>query len=80
MSIVLITGASTGIGSLTARALVESGHTVCASMRGIDRRNAVHARELLDARGTNHFHNPSFASDQAVADVVSLLRQTGALG
>ncbi len=48
MSVVLITGAATGIGNLTARALATAGHTVFASMRGIDGRNAAHAQELLD--------------------------------
>jgi NAD(P)-dependent dehydrogenase (short-subunit alcohol dehydrogenase family) len=39
--IVLITGASSGFGALTARALAKAGHTVYASMRETEGRNAA---------------------------------------
>ncbi|MGP3937395.1 SDR family NAD(P)-dependent oxidoreductase [Nonomuraea sp. KM88] len=48
MSTVLITGAATGIGNLTAQALTRAGHTVWASMLDPYGRNDVHRRELLD--------------------------------
>jgi NAD(P)-dependent dehydrogenase (short-subunit alcohol dehydrogenase family) len=32
-SVILVTGASTGIGYLTVRSLAQAGHTVYASMR-----------------------------------------------
>ncbi|MBB93375.1 MAG: short-chain dehydrogenase/reductase [Rhodobacteraceae bacterium] len=46
MSNILITGASRGIGRLTARLLAEQGHNVFAGMRHIDGRNAAPAAEL----------------------------------
>jgi NAD(P)-dependent dehydrogenase (short-subunit alcohol dehydrogenase family) len=47
-SIVLVTGAGTGIGHLSVKALALAGHTVYASMRDIQGRNAAKVRELRD--------------------------------
>ena len=47
-SIVLVTGAGTGIGHLSVKALALAGHAVYASMRDIGGRNAAKVRELRD--------------------------------
>ena len=44
-SVILITGASSGFGALTARALADAGHTVYASMRETLGRNAAQVLE-----------------------------------
>jgi NAD(P)-dependent dehydrogenase (short-subunit alcohol dehydrogenase family) len=45
-NIILITGSSSGFGSLTARALAHAGHTVYASMRETTGRNAPQVKEV----------------------------------
>ena len=44
--VIVITGAGTGMGRLAARSLALEGHTVYASMRGLDSRNHAHAEEV----------------------------------
>lgn len=46
---VLITGASSGFGSMTTNTLLNSGHTVVASMRGVDGKNKENAATLRSA-------------------------------
>lgn len=45
-SVILVTGAGTGIGKLSALALAEAGHIVYASMRDVEGRNRARADEL----------------------------------
>jgi NAD(P)-dependent dehydrogenase (short-subunit alcohol dehydrogenase family) len=53
-SVILVTGAGSGIGKLSAQALAEAGHVVYASMRDIQGRNRERAydlRKLADQQG-----------------------------
>jgi NAD(P)-dependent dehydrogenase (short-subunit alcohol dehydrogenase family) len=78
-SVILVTGAGTGIGHLTARSLAQAGHTVYASMRDIEGRNAPKVRALRDWSFANGFDlraveldvlsQPS--ADAAVAHIVA---------
>jgi NAD(P)-dependent dehydrogenase (short-subunit alcohol dehydrogenase family) len=46
--VILVTGASTGFGRLTAESLARAGHVVAAGMRAVDGRNAAHRDALAD--------------------------------
>ena len=78
-SVVLVTGASTGIGHLSARALAAAGHTVYASMRDVAERNAARVRELrdwsfaqgLDLRTVELDVLSQASADQAVQTIVA---------
>jgi NAD(P)-dependent dehydrogenase (short-subunit alcohol dehydrogenase family) len=81
---VLITGASSGFGAMTARELADAGHTVYASMRDIRGRNRQPADE---AAGYAREHGVELrvveldVSDQASVDqaVEHVLRDAGSL-
>ena len=47
-NVIVITGASSGFGALTARALADAGHTVYAGMRETTGRNAPQVNAAAD--------------------------------
>jgi NAD(P)-dependent dehydrogenase (short-subunit alcohol dehydrogenase family) len=73
--VILITGASSGFGNLTARALARAGHTVYAGMRATAGRNAPHvaalaelsAAEAIDVRGIEMDVQDQESVDAAIA-------------
>lgn len=68
--IIVITGASSGFGALTARALAKAGHTVYAGIRATERRNAP---AVADAAAFAREHNVDLRSVELdVADDASV--------
>jgi len=77
--VILITGASSGFGALAARALARAGHTVYASMRATDGRNAPQVAEArkyaadrgVDLRTVELDVTTQASADAAVAKIVA---------
>ncbi|MER7441901.1 SDR family NAD(P)-dependent oxidoreductase [Micromonospora avicenniae] len=84
MSVVLITGASSGFGALTARALARAGHTVYASMRATTGRNAT---AVAEAAAFAREHNADLrtieldvqSQESADAAIAAIVAEHGAL-
>ena len=68
---VLVTGTSSGFGNLIAKTLLQKGHTVVASMRGIDGKNK-NAAEELKAKGA-HIVELDVTSEESVEQGVKKL-------
>ncbi|MEU4173336.1 SDR family oxidoreductase [Streptomyces sp. NPDC026665] len=81
---IIITGASSGFGAMTARALADAGHTVFAGMRGTTGRNApavADAEAYASKNGVHLFPVEMDVSDQRSVDqaVAHTLEQAGDL-
>jgi NAD(P)-dependent dehydrogenase (short-subunit alcohol dehydrogenase family) len=78
-NIIVITGASSGFGALTARALASAGHTVYASMRETTGRNAPQVKEVekyaaennVDLRAIELDVSSEKSCDAAIEQIVS---------
>lgn len=82
--IILVTGAGTGIGKLSAQSLAEAGHVVYASMRDIAGRNAGRAAELRSRAAAKNIQlHPLeldvLSQDSADAAAATIVREQGHL-
>jgi NADP-dependent 3-hydroxy acid dehydrogenase YdfG len=77
--LILITGASSGFGALTARCLAEAGHTLYATMRETSGRNAKQleaarkfaTEEKVDLRSVELDVSSQESADRAVPQILS---------
>lgn len=77
--IILVSGSSSGFGRMTAEALARAGHTVYASMRAVDGRNAtvvaemveLSARESIDLRPLELDVQSDASVDAAVSKLIA---------
>jgi NAD(P)-dependent dehydrogenase (short-subunit alcohol dehydrogenase family) len=75
---ILITGASSGFGELSALKLIDQGHTVVASMRGIEGKNKANAEKLKKAGA--HIVEIDVTDDKSVNQgVEAAIREVGGL-
>src|SRR6202041_3576101 len=81
---IVITGASSGFGALTARALADAGHTVYAGMRdvsGTDAHAVVELDEYAHAHTANLHAVAMDVTDQSMVDaaIKQVIDETGRL-
>jgi NAD(P)-dependent dehydrogenase (short-subunit alcohol dehydrogenase family) len=83
-NVILITGAGTGIARLAARSLADAGHTVYATMRDPDGRNAARAADLRNYAAERDVdlrvvELDVLSQDSADAAVATVIDQSGGL-
>jgi NAD(P)-dependent dehydrogenase (short-subunit alcohol dehydrogenase family) len=81
-SVILLTGAGTGIGKLSAQALAEAGHIVYATMRDVKGRNKARAdalRTLAEQKGIqlHPLELDILSQESADAAAATIVREQG---